>query len=75
MRIDDHANQFFRNQNTIERNRIWLNATNADGLFSQTLVVYMTDATNAVDYAIDGKYINDCPIELTSVINEESFVI
>lgn len=75
MRTDDHANQFFRNQNTIERNRIWLNATNAEGLFSQTLVGYMTDATNAVDYAIDGKYINDGPIALTSIIDNEKFVI
>ncbi len=75
MRTDDHANQFFRNQNTIERNRIWLNATNAEGLFSQTLVGYMTGATNAIDYAIDGKYINDGPIALTSIIDNEKFVI
>lgn len=75
MRTDDHANQFFRTSNTIEHNRIWLNATNGEGLFSQTLVGYMTYATNAVDYGIDGKYINDGPIALTSFINEEQFVI
>ncbi|PKP14885.1 MAG: hypothetical protein CVU07_12590 [Bacteroidetes bacterium HGW-Bacteroidetes-23] len=74
MRIDDHANQFFRMQST-ERHRIWLNATNAEGLFSQTLVGYMTNATNDVDYAIDGKHINDGAIALTSLINDETFVI
>jgi hypothetical protein len=75
MRIDDHANQFFRMQNTVERHRIWLNASNAEGLFSQTLVGYMTNATNDIDYAIDGKHINDGAIALTSLINDETFVI
>ena len=75
MRVDDHANQFFRTQNTVERHRIWLNATNAEGLFSQMLVGYMTNATNDIDYAIDGKHINDGAIALTSLINEETFVI
>lgn len=75
MRINDHANQFFRMQNTVERHRIWLNASNTEGLFSQTLVGYMTNATNDIDYAIDGKHINDGAIALTSLINDETFVI
>lgn len=75
MRINDHANQFFRSQDTVERNRIWLNVTGIDGLFSQMMIGYVTDATQGVDYAIDGKYINDGPIALTSLIDDESFVI
>ena len=74
MRIDDHANQFFRtnpsaNNNTIERNRIWLNATNSTGSFSQAMVGYMTNATNDFDARIDGKYINDGDIAFTSLLN------
>ncbi|WP_162126242.1 Ig-like domain-containing protein [Flavobacterium phycosphaerae] len=75
MRIDDHADQFFKVANTIERNRIWLNATNAAGLFSQTMVGYITNATQGVDATIDGKYINDGGIALTSLIGTTPFAI
>ena len=80
MRTDNHSNQFFKNSNTsstntIERNRIWLNATSTSGLFSQTMVGYITNATQGVDAAIDGKYINDGNIALTSLINEVPFAI
>ena len=81
MRLDNHANQFFRtnstaaNNNTIERNRVWLNATNSTGSFSQTLIGYMTDATNDFDARIDGKYINDGDIAFTSLLNAEAMAI
>jgi hypothetical protein len=74
MRIDDHANQFFRTASTVERHRIWLNATGANGLFSQAMVGYMTNASNAFDATIDGKYINDGAIALTSLIENEASV-
>lgn len=83
MRVDNHANQFFRNSSlpssasttSMERNRIWLNATNSTGLFSQTMVGYMTNATQDVDAAIDGRYINDGDIAFTSLINEVPYAI
>ncbi len=82
MRIDNHANQFFKSSNanatattTIERNRIWLNATNDAGLFSQTMVGYMTNATLGVDSTLDGKYINDGDIALTSLIDTTPYAI
>jgi len=75
MRINDHANQFFKMSNTIERNRIWLNATNASGLFSQTMVGYITNATQGVDATIDGKYINDGGVALTSLIGTTPYAI
>jgi hypothetical protein len=74
MRTDDHANQFFRTASTVERHRIWLNATGANGLFSQAMVGYMTNASNAFDATIDGKYINDGAIALTSLIENEASV-
>ena len=39
------------------------------------LVGYLPEATSGVDNAIDGKYINDAPIALTSIINDEEYTI
>jgi len=80
MRISNHANQFFRNSNvastnSIERNRIWLNATSTNGSFSQTMFGYMTNATQGVDATIDGKYINEGDIALTSLIDNAPYAI
>lgn len=78
MRTDNHANQFFRNAqvaNTVERNRVWLNATNSAGAFSQTMIGYMTNATNGLDTQIDGKYINDGEIALTSLLASDPMAI
>ena len=75
MLTSNTANQFFKTKNSVERSRVWLNLTNATGVFSQALVGYMTDATQGVDNGIDGKYINDSPIALTSNINNENYTI
>jgi hypothetical protein len=75
MRRDNHANQFFKTVNPIEKHRIWLNASNTKGAFSQTLVGYMTNATQAYDAKIDGKYINDGDIALTSLIETTAYEI
>ena len=74
MRTADNANQFFKNT-TIEKDRMWLNLTNTAGLFTQTLLGYMTGATQGIDSGIDGKYINDSPVSLTSIINGTDYVI
>ncbi|MBF6641031.1 T9SS sorting signal type C domain-containing protein [Flavobacterium sp. J49] len=75
MRINDHANQFFRNNTIIEKNRIWLNATNATGLYSQTMIGYITNATNGIDNSIDGRYLSDGDIALTSLIDTTPYAI
>jgi hypothetical protein len=75
MRINNHANQFFKSTTTVERNRIWLNATNAEGLYSQTMVGYVTNATQEYDPLYDGKYINTGDISLTSLIGTTPFAI
>lgn len=69
------STQFFKTKKTVEQNRLWLNLTNTSGAFSQTLLGYMTGATQGVDNGIDGKYINDSPIALTSNINNEEYAI
>ncbi len=80
MRVDNHDNQFFRNSHTpsttsIERNRIWLNVTNPSGVFSQTMVGYITNATQGVDATIDGKYFNDGEVILSSLINDVPYAV
>jgi hypothetical protein len=52
--------QFFKTRKpktktvTIEKHRIWLDLTNSQGLFKQTLIGYITDATNQYDTRFDG---------------------
>jgi hypothetical protein len=79
IRLNNTAGQFFRTTeevNTVsESNRIWLNVTNATGLFCQTAFGYMTDATMGYDGGIDGRLINDGDIALYSTVANESLVI
>ena len=60
--ITGNNSQFFKSRNpktttktAIEKNRIWLNLTNTQGAFKQTLVGYITDATNGYDDRFDGE--------------------
>jgi hypothetical protein len=53
--------QFFKTKSpaitndVIEKNRIWLNLSNKQGAFKQTLIGYVTDATNDYDSRYDGE--------------------
>lgn len=73
-RIGNNAGQFFRTME-LERHRIWLNLTNSAGAYSQMLVGYIEGATMAEDQNIDGKYINDGPVALTTTIDGEDYTI
>ena len=73
MRTANNSNQFLRT--TEDRSRFWLNLTSITGAFCQTMVAYMPEATSGVDNAIDGRYFNDSPIALTSIINNEEYTI
>ena len=73
MRTSSNTSPFLRT--TEDRSRFWLNLTNTSGLFSQMLVAYMAEATSGIDNAIDGRYINDAPVALTSLIGSEEFTI
>lgn len=59
--LKEDNSQFFKTKNqknktaTIEKHRIWLNLTNTQGAFKQTLVGYITDATNEYDSRFDGE--------------------
>jgi len=73
MRTSSNTSPFLRT--TEDRNRFWLNLTSITGAFCQTMVSYMPYATSGVDNAIDGRYFNDSPIALTSLINGEEYTI
>ncbi|RAR46993.1 T9SS sorting signal type C domain-containing protein [Flavobacterium lacus] len=75
MRIGDNGNQFFRNSSEIENNRIRLTATGANGFYSQVLVNYRSEATDAYDAALDGRYINDSDTAFYTLLDQEPFVI
>lgn len=75
MRLGTASTQFFKTKQVTEKSRVWLNLTNTAGLFSQALVGYMDGATLGIDNGIDGKYINDSAIALTSNINGEEYTI
>ena len=67
MRLDGSGNplnnsNFYKTKNpksklasTFEKHRIWLNMSNKQGAFKQTLIGYVTDATNDYDSSFDGE--------------------
>lgn len=73
MRVADSLNQFFRLAE--QKSRIWLNLTNNDGFFCQTMIAYSSNATNEFDPAIDGHFLQEEPTRISSLINEEEYVI
>lgn len=75
MRVADNANQFFRSAAETEQNRIRVQTTGPDGFYGEVLVNYMTGATNGVDAALDGKYINDSEDALFTILETEPYVI
>ncbi len=78
MRVSNNVNQFFRNPNTIEYNRIWLNVSGNDTAItsakSQMAVGYITDATQGED-VFDGKFFNNGDAALASLIGTDKYAI
>lgn len=74
MRLANTNNQFLKTR-SVERSRIWLNLSKENIPVNQMMLAYMTDATSGIDAAIDGRYMNDNPIALNSLIESEEFVI
>lgn len=72
-RATNNMNQLHKAK-VVERNTIWLNATNSTGAFSQMAVGYITNATLGVD-EFDGKYYNDGVIALNSLLDNTDYVV
>jgi hypothetical protein len=82
MRVSTPNTQFFRSQENrtesedIEKNRLWLDLSNAQGAFKQTLIGYVEGATNDIDRDFDGTTINAGNIiSFYSILNEQPLAI
>ena len=79
--ITGNNTQFFKKRNSktekvIEKNRVWLNLTNTQGAFKQTLVGYVTDATNDYDDRFDGESFDGNEfVDFYSVNQDKNLVI
>lgn len=80
--ITGNNSQFFKTKNTntktttVEKNRIWLNLTNTQGSFKQTLIGYITDATNEFDNLYDGiSFDGNEFVDFYSVNHQKNLVI
>ncbi|WDF59562.1 T9SS sorting signal type C domain-containing protein [Flavobacterium sp. KACC 22758] len=60
MRVGGNNGSFYKTAKTenLERNRVWLNLSNAEGAFKQTLVGYIEGATNGLDLNYDAASFN-----------------
>ena len=75
--------QFFRTKspksktvNAVEKSRIWLNLTNTQGAFKQTLVGYITGATNGYEGRFDGESFDGNEfVDFYSVNQDKNLVI
>lgn len=75
MRVGSNQGVSFKNANTIDYNRIWLNLTSTTTTeFNQMAVGYITGATSDVDI-FDGRNINNSSVLLCSMINNENYTI
>jgi hypothetical protein len=80
MRIAGKNSDFHKTRNTVktsteEKHRIWLNLTNNSGAFSQTLIGYITDATQGLDRGFDGESFGGNNVTFYSIIPEAKLSI
>ena len=86
MRLTGFNMQFFRAPSSVydnstvnqelEKHRLWLNLTNTQGAFKQTLVGYIATATNGIDRNFDGGTLNGGnAVSFYSLCEDSSFVI
>lgn len=59
----------------IERNRVWLSLSSDNKVINNTLLAYMTGATNGIDKQMDAKSITSDITSLYQVINNEAYSI
>jgi hypothetical protein len=71
-RVANNDDQFLRVA-APERHRLWLNLSRPAGPVNQMMIGYVAGATAGVDAGIDGKYINDAPTALTSLVNNAEY--
>ncbi|RYY46318.1 MAG: choice-of-anchor D domain-containing protein [Chitinophagaceae bacterium] len=83
MREKAHNHTFFRpavttpaqNWEMTGKHRIWLNIYNTQGAFNQTLVGYMENATNGLDWGFDGERMSGNHVALYSLLDGNELTI
>lgn len=84
MRVHQNNNQFFRintfattslDDVQFEKHRLWLDITNSQGAFNQTLVGYVTGATLGFDRNFDGRMLAGNYVSLYSINDIEKYTI
>lgn len=78
MRVAASNDQFFRSNSATapEKHRLWLNLSNNQGAFKQTLLGYTTGATDGVDRDFDGIDFNgNAFIDLYTIAADKHFTI
>ncbi|RYY46317.1 MAG: T9SS sorting signal type C domain-containing protein, partial [Chitinophagaceae bacterium] len=85
MRETVNNSNFFRPANEIttqnevqtepEKHRIWLNLRNNEDAFNQTLVGYIQNATNGIDWGYDGEQFGGNELKFYSVVNSKNLTI
>jgi len=77
MRISGSNAQFFRNANSTlsEKHRIWVNLSNGQNKFRQTLIGYVAGASNGLDRLYDGNTFTSNEINIYSLVNDSKLVI
>lgn len=59
----------------VETNRLWIDVTDTQGAFCQTLIGYRSGATAGYDHALDGAFMNDGAVSLSSLIGDTRYAI
>jgi hypothetical protein len=79
IRTGTDNSQFFKINNLAqkqqEQNRIWLNLSNSNYAFRQTLIGYVSGATNEMDRLFDGTVFTGNEINIYSVLNQKQLAV
>lgn len=80
MRSAADNRQFYRINNeidneTFQKQRLWLNLTNSQGAFNQALIGYATGATTGIDRDFDGKVFGGNYVSLYSIADSQNLTI
>ena len=61
---------------SFDKNRLWLNFSNTEGAFKQTLIGYVTGATNEYERTFDGiSFDGNTFVDFYSILEDKNFVI
>jgi hypothetical protein len=77
MRLLSNNDQFFRNQQSLnDKHRLWLDVSNDQGAYKQTLIGYAEEATYGKDRGFDGTFVDGGNVVgLYSLIGNEKYSI